>query len=114
MTVPIDSLFYDDGGPHILTTGKRPTPRGSALHALLASGISGLEQLDTEPFSPPADLEEELISIDNLLYSGRAALDRALDIRGVIRARGGAATQDEIAEIFDLLELAARDPVPAE
>jgi hypothetical protein len=114
VVVPIESLFYDDAGPHILTTGRRPTPRGSALHALLATGIAGLEQLDTEPFSPPVEIDDALVPIEDLLYRGRAALDRALEVRGVIRARGGAATQDEIEEIFDLIELAAHEPVAAE
>jgi hypothetical protein len=114
LSVPIESLFYDDAGPHILTMGRRATPRGSTLHALLESGIAGLEQLDSEPFSQPADIDEELVAIEDLLYSGRAALDRALEVRNAIRARGDSATQDEIDEILDLIELATRDPVPAE
>lgn len=114
MAVPIETLFYDDSGPHILATGRRPTPRGSALHALLESGIAGLEQLDSEPFSPPADIDDPPVAIEDLLYSGRAALERAIEVRDIIRARGGASTQDELEEIFDLLDLAANDPVPAE
>jgi hypothetical protein len=114
VTVPIESLFYDDGGPHVLTTGRRPTPRGSTLQALLESGIAGLEQLDSEPFSQPADIDEELVPIEDLLYSGRAALDRAIEVRDAVRARGGPASQAEIDEVFDLLDLATRDLVPAE
>ena len=114
MIVPIESLFFDDAGPHILTTGRRPTPRGSALHALLESGISGLEQLDSEPFSQPADIDEPLVPIEDLLYSGRAALDRALQVRDAVRLRGAVPSQEEIDEIFDLLDLATRDFAPAE
>jgi hypothetical protein len=114
VTVPIESLFYDDGGPHVLTTGRRPTPRGSTLHALLESGIAGLEQLDSTPFSEPAEIDEELVAIEDLLYSGRAALDRAIEVRNAVRARGGPANQAEVDEIFDLLELATRDLAPTE
>lgn len=114
VAVSIESLFYDDAGPHLLVTGRRPTPRGLALHALLESGIAGLGGLDTEPFSPPADIDEPPVPVEDLLYHGRAALDRAIEVRNIVRTRGGIALPEEIEEIFDLLELATRDPVLAE
>lgn len=112
--VPIETLFFDDEGPHVLLTGRRPTPRGTMLHALLESGIAGLEQLDSEPFSTPVEIDDELVPIEDLLYRGRAAFDRAMEVRNIIRARGGAATQEEIEEIFDLLDLASPEFAPVE
>ena len=48
------------------------------------------------------------MSIDDLLYRGRAALDRAIEVRDLIRLSGGN-TDEALAELFDLLDLAAAD-----
>jgi hypothetical protein len=49
--------------------------------------------------------EEDIVPIESLLYRGRAALDRAVEIRDELR---GAPSSDPTAleELFDLLELA--------
>ena len=51
------------------------------------------------------------VSIETLLYRGRAALDRAREVRDVMRAApdGAAADPELLAELFDLLDLAAAD-----
>jgi hypothetical protein len=82
---------------------------GADLRALLASGIAGLTKLSDEPFSPPVHIEEELLPIDEFLYRGRAALDRALELRDVITGRGGVPDADELGELFALLELATTE-----
>jgi hypothetical protein len=82
---------------------------GAELHALLTSGIAGLDKLATETFSPPAHIEEEMLPIDEFLYRGRAALDRALELRGVITTRGGPPETAELDELFALLELATTE-----
>lgn len=78
-----------------------------ALPDLLDSGIAALGQLGASPLvAPRAVPGHELVPIGDLLYRGRAALDRALELRQDIE-RGGAQVPREILdELFDLLELA--------
>ena len=100
--------------PHLSTVlgAQRTTPpaaRGADLQALLASGIAGLNKLEKEPFSPPAHIEEEAVLIDEFLYRGRAALDRARALRGEIRERGTAPDTAEVEELFALMDLAATE-----
>lgn len=98
---------------------KPPTPRSvtpvstptesldSGSAALIDSSIAALESMSSKPFFPQIPLPEdqgELIPIESLLYRGRAALDRALEIRD--RIRGIAPDQDALDELYDLLELA--------
>jgi hypothetical protein len=100
--VPIEALAPDEPAGDLPQTG-------AALHALLSSGIAGLTGLDAEPFSPPAVVEEELVGIDELLYRGRAALDRAIAVRDAIRASQAPAPADQLEELFALLDLARTD-----
>jgi chemotaxis protein histidine kinase CheA len=104
--VPIESLAPD--APAAATPQGIPQA-GAALHALLSSGIAGLTGLDAQPLSPPAVVEEELIGIDELLYRGRAALDRAIAIRDVIQGSKAPAPADQLEELFALLDLARTD-----
>jgi hypothetical protein len=82
---------------------------GADLQALLASGIAGLNMLDKEPFSQPADIEEEMLPITHFLYHGRAALERAIELRNEIRQRGSAPESSELDELFALLDLATAE-----
>ena len=91
------------------TAPAAPMPRGNDLRTLLATGIAGLTGLDKEPFSPPALIEDESASVDDFVYRGRAALDRALELRNEIRERGGQPEQAELEELFALLELATTE-----
>lgn len=82
------------------------TPTGRALHAFLQNGITEIER---EPIAIEDD-GSGLVSIDALLYRGRAALDRARVVRDEIREaeRAGAAPRPEwLAELLDLIDLAA-------
>jgi chemotaxis protein histidine kinase CheA len=83
--------------------------QGAELHALLGRGLAGLTGLDATPLSPPLVVEEELVSIDDLLYRGRAALDRAIVVRDALRAQGGAPAPDALEELYALLDLARHD-----
>ncbi|HYV99213.1 MAG TPA: hypothetical protein VE967_17275 [Gemmatimonadaceae bacterium] len=103
--VPIETLFYADAGPHVVASGNRRPQAGSDLHSLLASGIAGLTDLETEPFSTPVELDDT-VPIGDLVYRGRTALDRARELRTEILARGGAPVPEEIEELFALLDLA--------
>lgn len=97
------------GAPAPRTAGTGGVARGSDLRALLATGIAGLGGLDREPFSTPAHIEDEGTSVEEFFYRGRAALDRALELRDAIRRRGGTPDPAEVEEIFALLELATTE-----
>jgi len=85
------------------------TPTGAELRQFLQSGLAGFDELDQSPLAPPAPLDDAtLIPIEDLLYRGRAALDRAIEVRDLIRLSGGN-TDEALAELFDLLDLAAAD-----
>jgi hypothetical protein len=77
------------------------TPTGKDLQNMLQQGISGLGGLDNRPLSEPAP-----VPITSLLYSGRSALGRAIEIRNSLRNRGGTPDPESLAELFDLLDLA--------
>ena len=85
------------------------TPTGAELHQFLQSGIAGFTELDQTPLAAPALLDDAtLIPIEDLLYRGRGALERAIEVRDLMRLSGG--NNDEaLAELFDLLDLAAVD-----
>ena len=113
--IPISSLFFDDAGPHVVRAGfapqQRETPRytparGHELQALLSTSIAQLGGVSRErarrtPIPPPP------VPVDTLLFRGRAALDRALEIRSIV---GDAMPNREtIDELFDLVALAATE-----
>lgn len=81
------------------------TPRDTM--AVLDQGIDSLSSMAAQPMSEPVDLPEQpLVPIDALLYRGRAAIERAIELREEIRRQGGSANADTMAELFDLLDLA--------
>jgi hypothetical protein len=114
-TIPISSLFFDDAGPHVVRAGFAPqsrvepryTPaRGHELQALLSTSIAQLGGVSRErsrrtPILPPP------VPIDTLVYRGRAALDRALEIRAAL----GSALPDRetIDEFLGFIALAATE-----
>ena len=75
--------------------------------SLIDSSIAALDSLGERPFVEPTPLPEDtLIPIETLIYRGRAALDRAIEIRDEIRQKEGGPSRDVLNELFDLLELA--------
>ncbi len=87
-----------------------PAPSGTALHEMLGAGIDGLRNLDDTPLAEPAELEDDgVVPIQDLLYRGQAALRRAAQLGLSLRRSGGTPNADELAELYDLLELAAAE-----
>lgn len=83
------------------------TPRDTM--AVLDRGIDSLSSLAAMQMSDPVEIEEQpLVPIDSLLYRGRAAIARAIELRDEIRQRG-APSADAMDELFDLLDLALAD-----
>ena len=112
--IPIAELFYDDAGPHIISratpgagTARHTPARGRELQDLLGStilqlgGVAGGTR--RTPTAPPP-----LVAIESLLYRGRPALERALEIRAARRV-GDALSDELIEELLDLIALAAEE-----
>jgi chemotaxis protein histidine kinase CheA len=74
----------------------------SALDATIAT----FESLATERLAEPAVLDSEVVPVDALFYRGRAALDRAVEVRDAIRRAGGTPAPEMLEELYDLVELA--------
>jgi hypothetical protein len=80
--------------------------RGEALRDMLGQGIAGLGALAMTPLATPTPVEDEsIVPVEELEYRGRAALDRAIEIREAIKARSGTPSGEELDEIFALLDL---------
>ena len=82
-------------------------PRSVPASSLLDSTIEALDSLVENPSAAPVPIPEDtVVPIDTLLYRGRAALDRAVEIRDDLRKRGTSSDQAALDELFDLLDLA--------
>ena len=138
-TTPSGMMTPISGAPIIGTGGDlsappaatpRPTPAGSAtvpsavapmrnptpavgvasMNDLLGRGIRTLGTLPQTPLSNPVTLPEQApVPIDVLLYRGRAAIERAREIRDAIKRSGGVADPATLGELYDLLDLALTD-----
>ncbi len=85
-------------------------PSGTDLHHLLGAGIQGLSGLDREPLSEPVDVDDDgIVPIQDLLYRGRAALHRAVALSDTLKRAGPSPDAESLAELYDLLELAAAE-----
>jgi hypothetical protein len=99
-------------GSAIVSAIRTPTPSAgaAALGDLIDRGIRSLGTLPKTPLSSPALLGEQApVPIDALLYRGRAAIERAREIRDALRRSGGAADAETLGELYDLLDLALTD-----
>ncbi len=87
-----------------------PSPSGDQLRAFLQDGISGLRRLEDQPLSAPVSFPgDDAVPIEQLLYRGRAALERAVALRHEWERDGATPSPDEMRELFDLLDLALVD-----
>jgi hypothetical protein len=90
-----------------------PPPRAPAPPRPMAAGASALdstiamfESLASERMAEPVPIQGDVIPVDALVYRGRAALDRAVEVRDTIRRAGGAPAPELLEELYDLVELA--------
>jgi chemotaxis protein histidine kinase CheA len=87
--------------------GRTSTPTGRELKEFLDCGIETLGRLEAKPLREPTPLPDEtIVPIQDLLYRGRAAVERARVLRDELRRRPGSPPQDVIDELYDLLDLA--------
>jgi hypothetical protein len=85
-------------------------PSGAALRDLLATGLSGLAPLaETTLAAPLVGEEDDVVPIEDLLLRGRDALERALQIGDALRHAGAVPDPTTLAELYDLLQLAAAE-----
>ena len=82
------------------------TAASTARPQSLDAHIAAFDALSNERFAEPANLEGDVIPVDALLYKGRAALDRAVELRDAIRRAGGTPAPEMLEELYDLVELA--------
>src|SRR5262249_5695392 len=71
--------------------------------ALLDSGIAAIELISSAPLAPRASIPEDaapLVPIESLMYRGRSALDRAVEIRDALRRSGPPTDPDALEELF--------------
>lgn len=84
--------------------------RGAELHALLATGIAGLEPLGaTTLLEPVTGPDDDILPIEDLFFRGKDALSEAIRIGERMRGATAPPTPDALAELYDLLQLAAAD-----
>jgi chemotaxis protein histidine kinase CheA len=100
--------------------GGRPAS-GAALVALLETGLSEMAGVSAtlagtatgapataEP-TGAADVTTDVVPVERLVYRGRAALERALAVRDLLRAGPSAPDPVLLDELYALLDLAALD-----
>lgn len=87
-----------------------PAPRTSgrtALGSLLAQSAASVEALADHPLAAPAPMPEQpIVPVESLVYRGRAALRRAIELRDEMRAAANPPARESLEELFDLLDLA--------
>ncbi len=98
-----------DGQPSLVEhAASAAAASGDALSSMLERGIVGLSGLEEAPLAEPAEIAADVtVPIEDMVYRGRDALDRAIELRDLMRQSAGAPDPALLAELFDLLELAA-------
>ena len=116
--IPISSLFFDGPGPHVVRAGFPPrnastdkyTPaRGHELQTLLNTSIMQLGAVSGSSIRKTPVRLPPPVAIETLLYRGRAALDRALQVREEIMEGESSELQSRVEELLDLVALAATE-----
>ena len=80
--------------------------RGQQLRDALNSSLATMRSLETRN-SGPQPQATELVPIQQLLYRGQRAIERAAEIRRALKKSGTAPTRALVDELVDLVELAS-------
>jgi hypothetical protein len=83
-------------------------PRGKELRDVLNSSLATMRSLETRN-SGPQPQAAELVPIQDLLYKGQRAIERAAEIRRALKKSGTAPTRALVDELVDLVELASAE-----
>jgi chemotaxis protein histidine kinase CheA len=87
------------------STAKTPA-RGQDLRDALSSSLATMRSLETR-HSGPQPTSTDLIPIEDLLYRGQRAIERAGEIRRALKKSGTPPTRALVDELVDLVELAS-------
>jgi hypothetical protein len=80
--------------------------RGQELRDALNSSLATMRALETRN-SGPQPQAGDLVPIQELLYRGQRAIERAAEIRRALKKSGSAPTRALVDELVDLVELAS-------
>jgi len=83
-------------------------PRGQELRDVLSSSLATMRSLESKR-SGPHPTAADLVPIQSLVYRGQRAVERAAEIRRVLRKGGAAPTPALVDELVDLVELATAE-----
>lgn len=83
-------------------------PRGQELRDVLNSSLATMRSLEAKR-SGPHPTAADLVPIQSLVYRGQRAVERAAEIRRVLRKGGAAPTPALVDELVDLVELATAE-----
>jgi chemotaxis protein histidine kinase CheA len=86
----------------------RTPARGQDLRDALSSSLATMRALETR-HSGPQPTAAELIPIQDLLYRGQRAIERAAEIRRALKKSGTPPTRALVDELVDLVELASAE-----
>jgi chemotaxis protein histidine kinase CheA len=86
----------------------RTPPRGQELRDVLNSSLATMRGLDTR-HSGPQPTATDLVPIQQLLYRGQSAIERAAEIRRALKKSGTPPTRALVDELVDLVELASAE-----
>ena len=82
--------------------------RGQELRDVLNSSLATMRSLETRN-SGPQPTATELVPIQELLYRGQRAIERAAEIRRALKKSGTPPTRALVDELVDLVELASAE-----
>jgi chemotaxis protein histidine kinase CheA len=82
--------------------------RGKELRDVLNSSLATMRSLENRN-SGPQPQAAELVPIQELLYKGQRAIERAAEIRRALKKTGTAPTRALVDELVDLVELASTE-----
>jgi hypothetical protein len=95
--------------PPVAPRGQTPPrgttpPRGQELKDVLNSSLATMRSLESRHSGPQTSAE--LVPIQQLLYKGERAIERAAEIRRALKKSGTPPTRALVDELVDLVELA--------
>ena len=82
--------------------------RGQELRDVLNSSLATMRSLETRNSGPQPAITE-LVPIQELLYRGQRAIERAAEIRRALKKSGTPPTRALVDELVDLVELASAE-----
>ncbi|MEO7823748.1 MAG: hypothetical protein ABIS15_09120 [Gemmatimonadaceae bacterium] len=85
-----------------------PGPRGQELRDALTSSLATMKSLESRR-SGPHPTAAELVPIQSLVYRGQRAVERAAEIRRVLKKSETPPTRALVDELVDLVELATAE-----